>query len=48
MVNQYFFADERFHELDQDTWVTRVLRRKDVDYFPDGFSVRRLLETVSG
>src|SRR5688572_3723780 len=34
MVNQYFFADERFRELDQDNWVKRVLHRKDVDYFP--------------
>jgi hypothetical protein len=48
MVNQYFFADERFRELDQDNWVKRVLHRKDVDYFPDGWSTRRLLEKVSG
>lgn len=44
MVNQYFFADERFREMDQDTWVNRVINRKDVDYFPDGWSTRRLLE----
>jgi len=48
IVNQYFFADERFREMDQDTWVKRVIHRKDVDYFPDGRSTRRLLEKVSG
>lgn len=48
MVNQYFFADERLRELDQDTWIKRVVYRKDVDYFPDGWSTRRLLEKVSG
>jgi hypothetical protein len=48
MVNQYFFADERFRELDRDTWVKRVIHRKDVYYFPDGPSTRRLLEKVNG
>lgn len=48
MVNQYFFADTQFRERDQDTWVKRVLRRKSADYFPDGWSTRRLLEKVSG
>lgn len=48
MVNQYFLADEHFRELDQNTWVKRVVHRKDVDYFPDGWSTRRLLEKVSG
>lgn len=47
MVNQYFFADEYFRELDRDTWVRRVIYRKDVDYFPDGWSTRRLLEKVN-
>ena len=48
MVNQYFFADEGLRKLEQDTWVKRVVHRKDVDYFPDGWSTRRLLEKVSG
>ena len=48
MVNQYFFADERFREIDRDSWVKRVFYRKNVDYFPDGWSTRRLLEKVSG
>jgi len=43
-----YAADERFREMDQDTWVKRVIHRKDVDYFPDGRSTRRLLEKVSG
>jgi len=48
MVNQYFFADELFRELDRDTWVKFVIRRKDGDYFPDGLTTRQLLEKVSG
>jgi hypothetical protein len=48
MVNQYFFADDWFRERDQDDWVKLVLHRKDVDYFPDGWATRRLLEKVSG
>ena len=48
MINQYFFADERLREMDRDKWVKRVLYRKNMDYFPDGWSTRRLLEKVSG
>jgi hypothetical protein len=47
IVNQYFLADERFRELDKDTWAKRVLYRKEVDYFPDGWATRRLLEKAS-
>jgi hypothetical protein len=48
MVNQYFFADERLRGLDRNGWANRVVHRKSADYFPDGWSTRRLLEKVSG
>jgi len=48
MINQYFFADERFRELDQEPWVKRVMNRNAADYFPDGWTTRKLLEKVSG
>ena len=47
MVNQYFFADVYQRELDKENWVKRVLHRKDVDYFPDGWQVRTLLEKIT-
>ncbi len=47
MVNQYFFADVYQRELDRHNWVKRVMYRKDVDYFPAGYSMRSLLEQVT-
>lgn len=47
MVNQYFFADVYQRELDMQDWVRRVMHRKDVDYFPTGYSMRSLLEQVT-
>ena len=34
IVNQYFFANVYMREQDRETWVNRVMHRKDVDYFP--------------
>jgi hypothetical protein len=47
MVNQFFFADPYSRELGRDNWVTRVLHRSDADYFPDGWSTRRVLERLN-
>jgi len=44
IVNQYFFADELQREFDRNQWVKRVLNRKQVDYFPDPWAVRKALQ----
>ena len=35
ILEQYFYADVWEREKDKDQWVNRVLRRKNVGYFPD-------------
>lgn len=35
ILEQYFYADVWEREKDKHDWVNRVLRRKNVDYFPD-------------
>lgn len=47
MVNQFFFADPYFRESHKDNWATRVLHGVDADYFPDGWSMPRVLERLS-
>jgi hypothetical protein len=47
ILSQYFFADPYQREIDKENWIKRVTHRKDVDYFPDGWSMRTLLEKVT-
>jgi hypothetical protein len=47
MVNQFVFADVRLRDLHKGEWVTRVVHRKEVDFFPDGWSMRRVLEKLN-
>ena len=35
ILEQYFYADVWERERDKHHWVNRVLRRENVDYFPD-------------
>lgn len=47
MLNQYFFADVYQRENIKDSWVKKVIYRKDIDYFPDGWSMCNLLEKLN-
>lgn len=47
MVNQFFFADPYKRNADRHRWVQRVMQRNDMDYFPDGWAVRKLLDAVT-
>lgn len=46
MVNQYFLADTYLRERDRETWVDRVIHRKDVDYFPAANNVYLALNAM--
>lgn len=43
MANQYFFADPWERERDKERWVSRVLRRRETDYFPDPWVLYKIL-----
>ena len=43
MVNQYFFADPIERELYSDQWAKKVVYRGDIDCFPSGWAVRKLI-----
>ncbi|NTU50623.1 MAG: hypothetical protein HGA87_07110 [Desulfobulbaceae bacterium] len=47
IVNQYFFADVYQREMDREQWTKRVIYRKNPDYFPSGWGVRKILDEVS-
>jgi len=38
-VELYFMADPFRREIDQSYWVSRVLKREDLDYFPEPWNV---------
>jgi len=49
MVNQYFFADILERHLDKPRWVRRVMHPDpERNYFPDGRTMRLIMERVSG
>lgn len=39
MVQQYFLADFVLRIWDTKTWVSRVMKRKEIDYFPDAWAI---------
>lgn len=47
MLNQYFFADVYQRENVKGSWVKKVIYRKDVDFFPDGWNMCNLLEKLN-
>jgi hypothetical protein len=47
MVHQYIFADPWQRGWDEKQWAKRVVRRKEVDYFPSGWAMHALLERMS-
>ena len=46
MVHQYVLADPWQRERDEKQWANRVVRRKEIDYFPSGWATHTLLERM--
>ena len=44
IVYQFFFADVLERENDKAAWVSKVLNRNDLDYFPDPWSLYKMLK----
>ena len=47
MIHQYIFADPWQREWHKEEWAKRVVHRKEIDYFPSGWDMYRLLERVT-
>jgi len=47
LITQFFLADEVRRMADRKKWVWRVLARSDIDYFPDPWNVRQMLDAAS-
>ncbi|MBI4460030.1 MAG: hypothetical protein HY648_08235 [Acidobacteria bacterium] len=47
MLEQYFWADAYLREKEQDTWIYRVMKRRDTDYFPDSMAVYAMISASS-
>jgi hypothetical protein len=47
LVNQYFFADTWEREKDVVCWVDRILNRKSTDYFPDPWTVYKMIDGMN-
>lgn len=48
MVNQYFFADILQRQSEKSRWISRVIHRNfPDDYFPDGNTLRKMMELLS-
>lgn len=39
MLEQYFWADVIFREMEKGKWIYRVINRKDEDFFPDSMTI---------